>query len=145
MVNFIAYVLPFIAAVAATDFKYDNNYSYSSNLALTSFACSDGPNGLITKTGARTVGELRARLQQNVWIAGSPFVSGWGSPKCGECYQARNPKNNKSFKFVVIDHATPATVVGEDAFKSIGNTGSLFEGHYTVYLSGPLPRNQCFK
>ncbi|KAF3912473.1 hypothetical protein ABW20_dc0104596 [Dactylellina cionopaga] len=143
MVNFLTYVPVFVAAVAASTLKYDSHYSYSTNSALTSYACSDGANGLITKTHTQNAQQLKSKLKPNVYLVAGPSVGGWNSPNCGKCFNARNPKNNKSFKFIVVDVATPALVGGEDAFRAISPSGGLAEGSLNVYLSELKP-SDCF-
>ncbi|KAK6538577.1 hypothetical protein TWF694_010156 [Orbilia ellipsospora] len=142
MVKLITFSTFLAATVSATNLKWDSNYSYSKNLALTSFACSDGVNGLITKTGAKTVGELKAKLKPNVYIAATPFIASWNSPNCGKCYRARNPANNKSIYIVAGDVSKPDAVTGEEGFTAIAQTG-LGQGSFNVYLS-EVPASNCF-
>ena len=75
----------FGAAIAApspyTDFvTFDRIYD-SSSLTLNNVACSDGPNGLLTK-GFTTLGSL----PKFPYIGGAHVVSGWNSPSCGTCW-----------------------------------------------------------
>lgn len=131
--------------VGATTLKYDSHYSIPTNLQLTAFACSDGPNGLITKYGVSTVAQLQTKLQPNTVIAATPFIAGWNSPQCGSCYQARNPQNNKSIKFVGVDKAGAGIVVtGPVAFSTLSRSGSTAEGSFLVYIT-QLPLKDCIK
>ena len=59
---------------------YDNTYDNPKN-SLDIVACSNGPNGLITK-GFTTFGSL----PDFPYIGGAPAVKGWNSPKCGSCW-----------------------------------------------------------
>jgi hypothetical protein len=133
----------FLASQAvATDLRYDSNFDYVKNLPLTSFACSDGANGLITKTGAQTLGQLKSKLRPNTYVAAGG-ISGWNSPNCGQCWKGRAP-NGASLQFVLIDKATPSVVMGEEAFKILSPSKTLQEGHITIYVT-QLPRASCYK
>ncbi|KAF3904865.1 hypothetical protein ABW20_dc0106553 [Dactylellina cionopaga] len=125
MLRFIFNLFFLIAAVAATSLKYDNNYNLKSGASLTSFACSDGANGLITKYQISTVSELANKLN------------------CGLCYEARNPINNKSFLFVAVDLAKPDIVTGADGFV-VASPNGLAAGAFAISVS-PKPLNACFK
>ncbi|KAF9566412.1 hypothetical protein EC968_003756 [Mortierella alpina] len=142
MVYFIAYATLLVATVSATNLKWDSNYSYTSNLALTSFACSDGVNGLITKTGALTTSQLRTKLKPGVYTAATPFVASWNSPNCGKCYRVRNPANNKSIYIIAIDVGKPDVVTGQEGFNSITQTG-LAQGSFIAYFT-EVPTSNCF-
>ncbi|KAL2838096.1 hypothetical protein BJY01DRAFT_251105 [Aspergillus pseudoustus] len=116
-----------------------------------SFACSDRPNGLITKyKGAvKNVAQLRTKLKPNVHVTAHAFVPRWSSPNCGACCRARNPKNNRSFKFVATDvlgDTSAAVIAGADAFKVVSPLGTTGEGTILVYVT-PLPDDpsHCFK
>nr|AEN99945.1 snodprot [Dactylellina cionopaga] len=143
MLRFIVSLFFLVAAVAATGLKYDNNYNLKSGASLTSFACSDGANGLITKYHISSVSELASKLKSNVYIAGSPTIAGWNSPSCGLCYEARNPTNNKSFLFVAVDVAHPDIVSGADAFV-VASPNGLAAGTFGITVTAK-PLNACFK
>lgn len=66
-----------VATTVSFDTKYDNG-----GTSLTSVACSDGPNGLITR-GFSTFDSL-PRFPH---IGGAQAVTGWNSPSCGTCWQ----------------------------------------------------------
>lgn len=141
MFRFVFYLFVLAATVSATILKYDNNYKLGTNFPLTSYACSDGSNGLITKYGVSTVSQLQAKLKPNVYIAASPAIGGWNSANCGKCYAARNPKNNRRFFYIAVDVASPALVSGPDAFQLVDN---LNAGQTTVYVS-EQPLSTCFR
>lgn len=65
----------------ATTVSYDTSYDNRSG-SLASVACSDGPNGLLTRNFT-TFGSLpRFPL-----IGGAFAVAGWNSPNCGTCWE----------------------------------------------------------
>ncbi|KAF3909542.1 Cerato-platanin [Arthrobotrys entomopaga] len=142
MVNFFAFATLLAATVSASSLKWDIHYSFSQDLALTSFACSDGSNGLITTTGAQTVGELKTKLKPGVYIAATPQIVSWNSPNCGKCYRVRNPRTNKSILVVGIDVSRPAAVTGQEGFLAVSQSG-LGQGTLNVYFS-EVPASNCF-
>ncbi|EAU81969.2 snodprot1 [Coprinopsis cinerea okayama7 len=84
------------AQTASYDFTYDNGGS-----SLTSVACSDGPNGLITR-GYSTFGSLPGFPR----IGGVPAVTGWNSPACGSCWELTyTPPNGakRSINIIAVD------------------------------------------
>jgi len=140
MLRFITYLILFVAAVSASTLKWDNNYNKNSNLPLTSFACSDGANGLITKFNdpSLTTTKLSGKLRPGVFLAASPLIPSWNSPNCGKCYRVRS--GTKWFLFVAIDVATPAIVSGQDAFSTLASPNA---GYITVYQT-ELPLTSCY-
>ncbi|KAI9373848.1 Cerato-platanin-domain-containing protein [Aspergillus egyptiacus] len=68
-------------STGTTSLSYDPKYDIGST-SLTTVACSDGDFGLLTE-GYTTFGSLPSFYR----IGGAPTVSGWGSNKCGACYE----------------------------------------------------------
>lgn len=66
------------ATVSAIRVSYDEGYDDPSR-SLTSVACSDGPNGLITTHGFQTQGQIPGFPN----IGGSFEIAGWGSAQVG--------------------------------------------------------------
>jgi len=64
-------------AVSATRISWDSVYDNATQ-SLAVVACSDGPNGMLTK-GYRLFGDLPTFPN----IGGSSAVAGWNSPNCG--------------------------------------------------------------
>lgn len=67
--------------VRAVIVSYDEAYDVPS-ASLTTVACSDGPNGLLTR-GYTTFGSLPKFFHIGGWVG----VEGWNSPQCGSCHQ----------------------------------------------------------
>lgn len=63
------------AAAQAVSVSYDTGYDDGSR-SLTAVSCSDGANGLITKYGWQTQGQIR----NFPYIGGVDAVGGWNSP-----------------------------------------------------------------
>ncbi|KAF5386696.1 hypothetical protein D9615_001977 [Tricholomella constricta] len=86
----------------AVTLSYDPTYDNSQG-SLTTVACSDGPNGLIT-AGFKTFGAL----PKFPYIGGAAAVEGWNSANCGTCWQLTytNTKGvKKSINVLAVDHA----------------------------------------
>ncbi len=89
-----------IAFVLTSDFgtnAYCSYHLYTASDSLTSVACSDGVNGLITKLHYKDLSPL------------FPYVTAWdqvrwNSPNCGTCIEVTNKNNrNKKVYLTVID------------------------------------------
>ncbi|TLD19172.1 hypothetical protein PspLS_10031 [Pyricularia sp. CBS 133598] len=87
------------AAAQAVSVSYDTGYDDGSR-SLTAVSCSDGPNGLITRYGWQTQGQIR----NFPYIGGADAVGGWNSPGCGTCWQLTY--NGKSINVLAIDRAS---------------------------------------
>ena len=98
-----AFIVPLASALLAlantptAQVTYDPIYD-DPNLSLNLVACSNGPNGLITK-GFTTLGSL----PKFPYIGGSSSVAGWNSPSCGGCWSLTH--NNKTIFVTAVDHA----------------------------------------
>jgi len=65
----------------ATTVSYDARYD-SRDTLLTTVACSDGSNGMITR-GFNTF----QNLPNFPHIGGADAIAGWNSPNCGTCWE----------------------------------------------------------
>ncbi|GIK04359.1 hypothetical protein Aspvir_008440 [Aspergillus viridinutans] len=129
--------------VIADTLKYNREYDYAQNTALTLFSCSDGANGLMTRYGVNNLQQLRNKLQPNTYVGASSAVAKWNDPNCGKCFRATNPSNNKSLSFVVIEQNS-AVVTGEEGFCLLSPSGTTSEGTLTVDIA-ELPSQSCWK
>ena len=66
---------------------------------MTAVACSDGPNGLITRYGWHNQGAIPNFLH----LAGWEGVQGWGSSSCGQCLEVTY--RGRTVHVLAIDHA----------------------------------------
>ena len=132
----LALMVALLSAVSAQK-GYVTYHQYTSNYPLSSCACSDGANGLITKTKQSTV----AKWFPNV--AAASFAT-WNSPNCGGCYQLTY--KGKSVKVTVIDQCAAQGGynahfdVAPGAFSALA--GSLTAGHIEVTYS-KVSSNPC--
>lgn len=101
--------LPSLATTVSYDTTYDN-----SGQSLATVACSDGPNGLLTK-GYSTFGSLRNFPN----IGGAAAVGGWNSDSCGSCWQLTY--NGKSIFVVAVDHADDGFNISQEAMDTLTN------------------------
>ena len=95
---------------------YDVAYDKGST-SLTTVACSDGTNGLITK-GYTTFGSL----PKFPYIGGSIAIAGYNSPACGTCWQItydNGAEEVKSINVLAIDVAKPGFNIGLVAMNAL--------------------------
>ena len=97
--------------------QYDNK-----KLSLNGVACSNGPNGLITK-GYHTLGDLK----NFPYVAGTQYVNGWNSPNCGSCWKLTY--GSKSVNVLAVDHVAEGFIVSKAAMDKLTGGQSLNLGH----------------
>ena len=124
----LALLAGFMICTTTAQKAYVTYHMYTNNFPLTSVACSDGANGLITKFKQSTV----AKWFPNV---GAASFATWNSPNCGGCYKL-TASNGKSVSITVIDQCAAQAGYGAHfdiappAFSSLA--GSLTAGHIEV-------------
>jgi len=69
------------SSAMADSVRYDPVYDQKTG-SLSTVACSNGPNGLLTR-GYKTFGDLPSFP----YIGGAAAVTGWNSKECGSCWQ----------------------------------------------------------
>ena len=107
------------------DQKYDDP-----NQSLTSVACSDGPNGLITR-GFTTFGSL----PKFPFIGGAPAVTGFNSPGCGTCWKLTyvNAQGvSTSINILAIDVASSNYNIALGAMNKLTDNQAKFLGRVPV-------------
>ncbi|CAF1558914.1 unnamed protein product, partial [Didymodactylos carnosus] len=112
---------------------YATYHLYSSDTPLTSVACSDGLNGLISKYGYNSVAPLYP------YVMAMSGVS-WNSPQCGTCWKITNEATGTSVNIAVIDGAGSVDGYGAhfdispDAFNQLdsGSGAGMAAGHMIV-------------
>ena len=102
-------------AVASADKVRYNTFYDNPSLSLNNVACSNGPNGLVTR-GYPTFGSLPTFPN----IGGVYAVKGWNSPLCGSCW--RLTYKGKSIYVTAID------TIFEGFDLSLGAMNSLTNG-----------------
>ncbi|KAH6853071.1 hypothetical protein J4E91_000850 [Alternaria rosae] len=109
-----AAILGFASLASAITVSYDTGYDDGSR-ALTSLACSDGSNGLITKYNWQT----QANVAGFPKIGGYMGVAGWNSPQCGTCYGVTY--NGKTIYVLAVDHAAQGFNLAKAAMDELTN------------------------
>jgi hypothetical protein len=109
--------------------SYDQKFDDASE-SLTTVACSDGPNGLITR-GFTTFGSL----PNFPLIGGGPAVTGFGSPGCGTCWELTyvNAEGvSTTINILVIDVASPNYNIALEALNELTDNEGQFLGRVPV-------------
>ncbi|KAI0385058.1 Cerato-platanin [Hypomontagnella monticulosa] len=107
-------VLSLAAASSAVTVSYDTGYDDASR-SLTTVSCSDGPNGLMTKYGWQTQGQI----PNFSFIGGADTIAGWNSASCGTCYELAY--NGKTINVLAIDHAGAGFNIALNAMNALTN------------------------
>ncbi|KAH7115101.1 heat-stable 19 kDa antigen precursor [Dendryphion nanum] len=112
--NFAATVLGLAGLSSAITVSYDTGYD-DAGRSLNVVSCSDGSNGLITRFGWQTQGQIPSYP----YIGGYQGVAGWNSPQCGTCYGVTY--NQKTIYVLAIDHTANGFNIGKQALDDLTN------------------------
>ncbi|KAK8005309.1 SnodPr.t1.c1 [Apiospora arundinis] len=102
------------ATASAASVAYDTGYDNGSR-SMTAVSCSDGVNGLITRYGWQTQGQI----PKFPYIGAVDAVAGWNSPQCGTCWQLSY--NGKTINVLAVDHAASGFNIALDAMNALTN------------------------
>jgi hypothetical protein len=78
-------------------------------------ACSDGKNGLITRYGWQTQGNIPKFPN----IGGAQAIAGWNSASCGTCWKLTY--KGKSINVLAIDHTAAGFNIALTAMNTLTN------------------------
>ena len=123
----------------AIQVTYDTAYD-NSGTSLTSMACSDGSNGLITR-GYTTLGSL----PKFPHIGGAYVVTGWNSASCGTCWSLTYTNaqgNNTTINVLAIDVAKSGFNIALSAMNELTNGNAIQIGIVNV-TSVSVPSSVC--
>jgi hypothetical protein len=120
--SLLAIALPVLAQTESL--SYDTTYD-NADLSLDSVACSDGPNGLISK-GYTTLGQLPTFPN----VGGAYTVTGWDSVYCGTCYEVTY--GDTTIAILAVDVATQGFNVAEEAMNTLTGNQAVFLGRVNV-------------
>ncbi|RDX52934.1 eliciting plant response-like protein [Polyporus arcularius HHB13444] len=123
-----------VSSAFAVTVSYDETYDVASG-SLTTVACSDGPNGLITK-GFSTFGSLPHFPN----IGGAAAVAGWNSAQCGTCWQLTY--NGKSINVLAVDHTDAGFNIALEAMNTLTNNQAVFLGRIDA-TAKQVAKSQC--
>ncbi|KAI0648422.1 Cerato-platanin [Trametes meyenii] len=104
--------------------SFDQVYDNAAG-SLTTVACSDGQNGLITK-GFTTFGSLPTFPN----IGGAPAVTGFNSPACGTCWQLTH--NGTSINVLAIDTGAKGFNIALAAMNKLTNNNAVQVGRINI-------------
>ncbi|KAI1658664.1 Cerato-platanin [Daldinia decipiens] len=105
--------LSLAVASSAVTVSYDTGYDDRSR-SLTAVSCSDGANGLITRYGWQTQGNI-----PSTYIGAADAIAGWNSPSCGTCWELSY--QGKTINVYAIDHAAAGFNIALDAMNALTN------------------------
>ncbi|KAK7456498.1 hypothetical protein VKT23_010748 [Stygiomarasmius scandens] len=115
---------------AAVDLRYDTTYD-NPNGGMTTIACSDGSNGLITRYGFQTFGNI----PNFPHIGAAQAIAGWNSPQCGTCWTLSYTNGNgqtSSINILAIDHAGSGFNVAQAAMDELTGGNAVAFGRVDV-------------
>jgi len=141
LVSFIIPLLAVLPAARSVLVHYDSVYDNSA-ASLTTVACSDGKNGMITK-GYKTFGDLPSFPH----IGAADAVEGYNSASCGSCWELTYTESDKTTKTIyvtAIDHADQGFVIAETVLKHLGGQDAVDAGHINVTARGVAESNCGF-
>lgn len=135
--QFTTLILALTAAVSsafAVTVSYDQTYD-NKNGDLHTVACSDGPNGLLTK-GFSTFGSLPHFPN----IGGAAAVGGWNSAQCGSCWKLTY--NGRSITVLAVDHTDAGFNIALEAMNTLTNNQAEFLGRIDATAT-QVAASQC--
>ncbi|KAG2359735.1 Cerato-platanin [Suillus spraguei] len=122
IISLLAVALPVLAQTESL--SYDNTYD-NADQSLTTVACSDGPNGLMS-LGYTTLGQLPSFPN----VGGVYTVTGWDSVYCGTCYEVTY--GSTTIAILAVDVASEGFNVAEAAMNTLTDNEAEFLGRVTV-------------
>lgn len=114
--KFTSTIISFAAlfsVASAVNVRYDTAYD-NAQASLSTVACSDGSNGLLTKNFT-TFGSLPSFPN----IGAAQAVGGWNSPACGSCWTISF--GGKSINVIAVDHAGDGFNLSLEAMNTLTN------------------------
>ncbi|KAJ3877028.1 Cerato-platanin [Lentinula edodes] len=117
------------ATTLADQLRFDTTYD-NANQSLSTVACSDGVNGLLTK-GFTTFGSLPTFPN----IGGASAVTGFNSPNCGSCWNVTftnsTTGDSTTLSILAIDVGS-GFVVSQEAMDNLTNDNAVALGVVNV-------------
>ncbi|KAI0637628.1 Cerato-platanin [Trametes polyzona] len=123
-----------VANALAVTVSYDQTYD-NRNGDLHTVACSDGPNGLLSK-GFSTFGSLPHFPN----IGGAAAVGGWNSPNCGTCWKLTY--QGRSINVLAVDHTDAGFNIALSALNQLTNNQGEFLGRIDAQAT-QVAASQC--
>ena len=129
----IPFIIPLTAVFASASLvpvRYDSAFD-DPDASLSTVACSDGENGLLTK-GFHTFGDLPTFSN----IGGAFAIEGYNSPFCGTCWNLTDAETATTAFIIAIDYAKDGFVIAESALSALGGPQAVIKGK--IYTSAML-------
>jgi len=109
----IVSLVALFSVASAVNVRFDTAYD-NSQASLSTVACSDGANGLLTKKFT-TFGSLPSFPN----IGAAQAVGGWNSTACGSCWQISF--GGQSINVIAVDHAGDGFNLSLEAMNTLTN------------------------
>lgn len=113
LISIITPLVAIFSVASAVDVRYDTTYDNPQG-SLSTVACSDGSNGLLTK-GYTTFSSLPSYPN----ITAAQAIPGWNSAECGSCWQISY--QGETVNVTAIDHAGDGFNLSLEAMNSVTN------------------------
>lgn len=148
MKTFTTAFLPLLALATSTQaapaagqtisVSYDTKYDVGGS-SLTTVACSDGDNGLISRGYTNF-----ASVPGFPNIGGAPTIPGWNSPNCGKCYEIHysNPNFQNTIYVTAVDAAPGGFNLGLNAMNELTNNRGVELGRVQATYA-PADPSKC--
>jgi len=114
--NSIPLIALLFASTQAITVSYDPGYDVATR-SLDDVACSNGANGLITRFGYLTQGQIPTFPK----IGGASTIAGWNSPNCGQCYSLTYVPTGVTIFILAVDSAGAGFNIAESAMNTLTN------------------------
>ncbi|KAI9511711.1 Cerato-platanin-domain-containing protein [Russula earlei] len=101
------------------------------SLSLDNVACSNGPNGLLSRFP--TLGDV-----PSFPFVGGAFDVAWNSPNCGACWNVTNPATGVWIALTAVDTSGAGFNIAEEVFKKLSG-GQVDQGVLDVVASKVSP------
>ncbi|KAF4449178.1 putative SnodProt1 precursor [Fusarium austroafricanum] len=128
-------LLYFVTLASAATVSYDPGYDQKGR-SLDVVSCSDGKNGLETRYGWKTQGQI----PKFPYIGGAQAVAGWNSPNCGTCWKLTY--KGKSINVLAIDHAASGFNISPTAMNALTNGQAIKLGRVDA-TAVQVPVSNC--
>ena len=130
-------LLALAAPALAVQLSYDTVYDDASG-SMDTVACSDGANGLETRFGFETFGDLPSFPH----IGGAQAVDDWNSSACGSCFNLTYAPTGITVTVLAIDHADAGFNIALGAMNTLTNNQAVFLGRIDA-TAKQVDKSQC--
>ncbi|EIN07862.1 cerato-platanin-like protein [Punctularia strigosozonata HHB-11173 SS5] len=135
--KYAAVLSSLLSGALAVQLSFDPVYD-NKNGSMDTVECSTGSNGLITRFGFKTFGDLPSFPN----IGGAQAVEGFNSAACGSCFNLTFAQTGKTITVLAIDHADSGFNVGQVAMDDLTNGQAVQLGIVQVNAT-QVPGTAC--